>query len=176
MVRALRKTGIICTIGPASRKSSVLKAMHDAGMNIARLNFSHGTHADHRKNIKTIRKLNKDYGLDLQILQDLEGFRIRIGEFSDDANGQMQLYGKQVVVLSNQNVKSVYPVIPLDYEGPLTAIKPGNIIYIDDDKIAEAQLYISKLFSSYYGIKGFCYKAEPVMSQRDVAKLMQMEL
>ena len=54
--------------------------------------------------------------------------------------------------------------------------KSYNIIYVEDDKIAEAQLYISKLFSSYYGIKGFCYKAEPVMSQRDVAKLMQMEL
>ncbi len=77
------KTKIICTIGPASASPSVLRKMMLAGMDIARLNFSHGTHAGHAAFIDIIRTLNKKYRRHIRILQDLEGFRMRVGDFTD---------------------------------------------------------------------------------------------
>jgi pyruvate kinase len=142
----MRKTGIICTIGPSSSKANILKGMAEAGMNLARLNFSHGAHQDHQKRIKTIKRINTEYSLDVKILQDLEGFRIRIGEFNDNKNGAVQLTEKQVVVLSNQKINSEYPVIPLDYQGTLTAIKPGNDIYIDDGNILLRAVKVTKKY------------------------------
>jgi pyruvate kinase len=139
----MRKTGIICTIGPASRKADILKKMIEAGMNMVRLNFSHGKHRDHRKSIRIIKDLNDDHSCDVKILQDLEGFRIRIGEFGDDLKDAIKLYEKQIIVLSNKNISSPYPVIPLDYYGPLTAIKPGNLIYIDDGNISLRAVRVS---------------------------------
>ncbi|MBN1354068.1 MAG: pyruvate kinase, partial [Candidatus Omnitrophica bacterium] len=75
------KTKIICTLGPSSGSASVLRRMMLGGMDIARLNFSHGTHAEHGKRIVLIRTLNKKYRRHIRILQDLEGHRIRIGRF-----------------------------------------------------------------------------------------------
>ena len=77
------KTKIICTIGPASDKVSVLRNMMKEGMDVARLNFSHGNHIQHRRRINLIRQLNRKYRRHIRILQDLEGYRIRIGRFKE---------------------------------------------------------------------------------------------
>ena len=71
------KTRIICTIGPASSNRTVLRKMMLAGMDVVRLNFSHGSHSEHSKCIRTIKELNKKYHRKIRILQDLEGYRIR---------------------------------------------------------------------------------------------------
>ncbi|MBF0523350.1 MAG: pyruvate kinase, partial [Candidatus Omnitrophica bacterium] len=68
-----RETKIICTLGPASSAKSVLIKMAQAGMDVVRLNFSHGDYAQHDQMIKTVRAINKEKGLNIKILQDLEG-------------------------------------------------------------------------------------------------------
>jgi pyruvate kinase len=132
----MAKTGIICTLGPAGDKTGTLKEMIEAGMSVARLNFSHGTHADHQKRIDVLDKLNRECENSVKILQDLEGFRIRIGSFEDKPEGTIELKESQIVFLSNQTVKHDYETIPLDYRGSLQVINSGDFIYIDDGNIA----------------------------------------
>ncbi len=80
----MRKTKIICTIGPASASEEVLTAMCLAGMNVARLNFSHGTHAEHKEKINLIVKVREKLGLPIAIMLDTKGPEYRIGTFADD--------------------------------------------------------------------------------------------
>jgi pyruvate kinase len=75
----MRKTKIICTLGPASSDYDTLKAMVEAGMNVVRLNFSHGEHATHLEYIRTVRKVAADLKRPIAILQDLQGPKIRVG-------------------------------------------------------------------------------------------------
>ncbi|MDA8233489.1 MAG: pyruvate kinase, partial [Clostridia bacterium] len=79
----MTKTKIVCTIGPASRSEEVLRGMVEAGMRIARLNFSHGTHGEHRETIDLLRSLNRTTGQQVAILGDLQGPKIRLGVFTD---------------------------------------------------------------------------------------------
>lgn len=127
------KTRIICTIGPASRNETVLRKMMLAGMDVARLNFSHGTHDEHEAAIGLIRRLNVKYRRRLRILQDLEGYRVRIGKFKD--KHPIQLKKKQVLFLTNKDVLAEKNIVAFDYAGPLGDIKTGSFIYIDDGNI-----------------------------------------
>ncbi|NCB50220.1 MAG: hypothetical protein EOM53_06080, partial [Alphaproteobacteria bacterium] len=77
-----REVKIIATLGPASCSRVVLLRMAQAGMDIVRLNFSHGTHQEHEEKIDIVRDINKRNGFDIKILQDLEGYRIRIGRLN----------------------------------------------------------------------------------------------
>ncbi|MBL7084574.1 MAG: pyruvate kinase [Candidatus Omnitrophica bacterium] len=129
------KTKIICTLGPSSENTTVLRKMMLAGMDVARLNFSHASHKEHLSRINLIRKLNKKYRRRIKILQDLEGYRIRIGTFRDRSKS-IELKKRQTVYLSNQKKANDRTTIPFDYEGPLGDIKRGAFIYIDDGNIA----------------------------------------
>ncbi|MCM8789668.1 MAG: pyruvate kinase [Candidatus Omnitrophica bacterium] len=105
-----------------------------AGMDVARLNFSHGTHTDHQHRINLIRKLNKKHRRRIRIMQDLEGYRIRIGSFKKRKT--VELKKKQVLLLTKRkNVEGDGTVIPFDYVGLLQDIKVGSYIYIDDGTI-----------------------------------------
>jgi len=128
------KTKIIATIGPASGSVTILRNMMLAGMDVVRLNFSHGSHADHQKRIELIRQLNKKYRRHIKLLQDLEGYRIRVGRFKD--KNEFILRKKQRVLLTNRDILADKNIIPFDYEGPLSDIKTGSFIYIDDGNIA----------------------------------------
>ncbi|MDD5477479.1 MAG: pyruvate kinase [Candidatus Omnitrophica bacterium] len=128
------KTKIICTLGPASSKENVLIKMMGAGMAVARLNFSHSTSKVHLARIRLIRKLNKKYRLNIKILGDLEGYRIRVGRLE---GGQAIKVNKgQVVWLTQENTLGKGSLIPFDYKGPLSKICKGQYIYIDDGNIA----------------------------------------
>ena len=83
-----KKAKIICTIGPACDSEEMLTKLTEAGMNIARLNFSHGDHDTHLKNIESMRRLSKELDKPVAILQDLQGPKIRVGKLIDD---QMEL-------------------------------------------------------------------------------------
>jgi len=127
------KTRIICTIGPASSNVTALRNMMLAGMDVARLNFSHGSHAEHGRRIAIIRQLNKQYRRHVRILQDLEGYRIRVGRLKNKKG--IQLKKKQIVYLVNKNTLGGKNSIPFDYEGNLKDINLGSQIYIDDGNI-----------------------------------------
>jgi len=129
------RTKIVCTLGPASSTRSVLLRMVRAGMDVVRLNFSHGTHDSHLASIQAIREINKKYRRGVKILQDLEGFRIRIGFLDNWPDRIVALKRHQTIMLSN-NPQCFKPgVVPFDYEGSLGAIKAGSHIYIDDGNI-----------------------------------------
>ena len=97
MIEESLKTSIICTIGPTSDSEDTLGAMMAAGMNVARLNFSHGDIEYHAEIIKRIRKIAASMEFPVAILQDLQGPRIRIGEFADGAMVQLES-GNQFVI------------------------------------------------------------------------------
>jgi pyruvate kinase len=126
------KTKIICTIGPASSSETVLRKMMLAGMDVARLNFSHGREKELISKISIIRILNKKYKRSVKILGDLQGHRIRIGQVKEP----MVLKKHQKVCLVRKDSKCVYDKIPFDYQGPLQGIKRGYYIFIDDGNIA----------------------------------------
>jgi len=105
-----------------------------AGMDVARLNFSHGNHIQHSQRINLIRQLNSKYRRHIQILQDLEGFRIRIGKFKDALT--IELKKRQKIALTNSDILGDEKILSIDYKGSLTDIKTGSFIYIDDGNIA----------------------------------------
>ncbi|MFH0826336.1 MAG: pyruvate kinase [Candidatus Omnitrophota bacterium] len=127
------KTKIICTIGPSSDSETVLRKMMLAGMDVARLNFSHANHTQHAGRIRLIQALNKKYRRHIRILQDLEGYRIRIGELKSKT---IELKKKQTLFLRRSSSSDEKNVVPFDYEGPLKEIRAGTLIFIDDGQIA----------------------------------------
>ena len=95
------KTKIICTLGPSSENTTTLRKMMRAGMDVARLNFSHGSHEEHIGRINLIRKLNKKYRRRIKILQDLEGYRIRIGKFKNRSKKFIELKNTYILTLTS---------------------------------------------------------------------------
>ena len=138
------KTKIICTLGPSSEHIATLRKMILGGMDVARLNFSHGSHKEHMVRMSLIRKLNKKYRRHIRILQDLEGYRIRIGKFKGRSKKSIELKKRQSVYLSNQSNLNDDGIIPFDYDGSLQDIKTGSFIYIDDGYIALRVKSVSK--------------------------------
>jgi len=127
------KTKIIATLGPASSNYTVVRKMFRAGLDVVRLNFSHSSHAQHKENIELVRQLNKKYKRHIRIMQDLEGFRIRLGRFK---GGKSRVLKKRSVVWFKNDDKPAGPkTIPIDYKGDLSRIKPGQFIYIDDGNL-----------------------------------------
>jgi len=119
-------------MGPATQSLQVLRKMANAGMTVARLNFSHGTHQEYEKVFNTIKTLNKKYKKNVKILADLEGPRIRVGVIKDD---KVQLKKKQKLILTNKEVLGTNKKIFIDYSGSLTDIKRGMDIFIDDGNL-----------------------------------------
>ncbi len=128
------KTKIICTLGPASSRSSVLGKMMHAGMDVVRLNFSHGSLEAHLNRIRLVRELNQKYHRHIRILGDLEGYRIRVGRLK--GSKPIQVKKRQVIWLTPQDISGEGNLIPFDYRGPLSQVKKGQHIYIDDGNIA----------------------------------------
>lgn len=105
-----------------------------AGMDVARLNFSHGTHTEHQRRVNIIRELNKKNRCKVRIMQDLEGYRIRIGRLK--RKKAIELKKRQILLMSNKTGGvGDKDTIPFDYEGQLRDIKTGSFIYIDDGNI-----------------------------------------
>ncbi|UCD83960.1 MAG: pyruvate kinase [Deltaproteobacteria bacterium] len=128
------KTKIICTLGPASADRTIIRKMMLAGMDIARLNFSHGTHSRHQNLINFIKELNIKYRRRIRILQDLEGYRIRIGKFKDKKTRVLKK--KQIVLFTNRDNLIDDRTVLFDYPGSLSDMKVNTSIYIDDGNIA----------------------------------------
>ncbi|MDD5661422.1 MAG: pyruvate kinase [Candidatus Omnitrophica bacterium] len=125
------KTKIICTLGPVSSNERVLRKMMFSGMDVARLNFSHGKPQELLHRINLIRALNVKYRRRIKILGDLQGHRIRVGEL-DEA---IELKKRKIVWLTQQKIKGTAGRIPFDYQGRIGGIKRGQNIFIDDGNI-----------------------------------------
>lgn len=130
----MSKTKIICTIGPSSSSETVIRKMVLAGMDVARLNFSHGTHKEHAQRLKTIQTINKKYRRHIRTLLDLEGGRIRVRTLA--GHKPIILKKRQRIWITNKNVAGTSAVIPIDYSGNLSDIGKGKHIFIDDGNIA----------------------------------------
>ncbi len=124
----MKRTKIVCTIGPASKSPAVLKKMMKAGMNVARLNFSHGTYPQHADLIKNIRQAAKDTGTVIALLQDLQGPRIRLGNLPDE--GVKVGKGEKVTFTTEARPRKGH--IPVTYNKLHKELKKGHRILVAD--------------------------------------------
>ncbi len=128
----MKKTKIVATLGPASSGKDTLRQMMLAGLNVCRLNFSHGAYADHAACVATIRELNEELGLNVAILADLQGPKIRTNDMEN--NGVLLVVGAEIKVLVEKVVGNAerfsinYPKLPQD-------VSVGERILLDDGKI-----------------------------------------
>lgn len=127
-----KHTKIGATIGPACQEVDTLRSMVQAGMNFARLNFSHGTYDNHTLLIKNLRTVEKETGEPIAIMQDLQGPKIRLGLLPKDG---LKLTAGQMVTVSTDKVEYVGGELPLDYPGLQTYLQVGEKILIDDGRV-----------------------------------------
>ncbi|GBE92113.1 pyruvate kinase [Nostoc cycadae] len=129
---SLRRTKIVATIGPATSSPEMLKAIIEAGATTLRLNFSHGTHADHQRNIRLIRQTAFELNQPVAILQDLQGPKIRLGRFE---NGSIVLAKGDRFILTNRQVVGTQDISCVTYEYLSEEVPTGAKILLDDGRV-----------------------------------------
>jgi len=128
----VRRTKIVCTIGPASESSDVLESLILAGMNIARLNFSHGSHQDQSSRIQVIREVSARLSTPVAILQDLPGPKIRTGRLKSK---EITLAEGSDFVLTTRRVDGDERGVSVSLPGLPQSVKPGDIVFLNDGAI-----------------------------------------
>ncbi|MEW9669400.1 pyruvate kinase [Ammoniphilus sp. 3BR4] len=128
----MRKTKIVCTIGPASEKPEVLKKLMLAGMNVARLNFSHGSHEEHEKRIDAIRSCAKELNHKVAIMLDTKGPEIRTGLLKE---GQITLKAGDFFVLTTEPIEGTQERVSVTYDQLPNDVHAGATILVDDGLI-----------------------------------------
>jgi pyruvate kinase len=129
-----RRSKIVCTIGPASDSSEALERLIRAGMDVARLNFSHGSHAEHAKRLATLREAATRCKKPVAALQDLCGPKIRTGSFARGAY-VLPATGEVTLVETGRGSTAEPDTIPIQYEGLAEDVQPGDAILIDDGRV-----------------------------------------
>ncbi len=127
-----RRTKIVATIGPKSRDPGVLRALVEAGVDVVRLNFSHGTREDHARVVEAVRALEAELGRPIAVLQDLQGPKIRVGRF---AKGRVELKPGQRFVLTTEPVEGDETRVSVSYPGLPADVRPGQKLLLDDGQI-----------------------------------------
>jgi len=158
-----RKAKIVATIGPASEAEQIIEKLILAGMNVARLNFSHGTHEDHALRIARIRRASEKLGVSVGILQDLQGPKIRVGELA----GPIQLEEGEIITLFATGTTppgNGEKKIPVDFRQLFDSVRPSDRLLLDDGRLAleviavkdhnalTAKVNVGGLLSSHKGI------------------------
>ena len=126
------KTKIVATIGPASSSKEVLREMMLHGMDVCRLNFSHGSYEFYTELIRTIRELNDEMGLSTAILADLQGPKMRVGEM---LNGPIDLVDGSELVITTENIKGRPGLVSTSYTLFPKDVQKGEFVLLDDGKI-----------------------------------------
>ena len=126
MTMKLRKTKIICTLGPASESEEVIRELMLAGMNVARLNFSHGTHEEQRGKLERVKKVREELGLPVALLLDTKGPEIRTGEFE---KGKVELKKGQTFVLTTEDVMGNEGMVSITYKIMSRKRRDYNAVY-----------------------------------------------
>lgn len=129
----MRKTKIICTIGPASEKLEVIKELLYSGMNVARLNMSHGSHEEHHMRIANIRKASIETGIPVALMLDTKGPEIRIGLIDND---QINLKRQDELILTTEEIIGTKRRIPVNYRELPRDLEVGDQILLDDGLIS----------------------------------------
>lgn len=127
----MRRAKIVCTLGPASRSEAVVTRLIESGMDVARINFSHGTHAEHAESIRTVRRASKALGRPVAVLQDMQGPKIRIGSLAapvDLEAGDRLVVTTQAVEGDRERISTTYERLPED-------VNPGDRLLLDDGQI-----------------------------------------
>lgn len=124
-----RRAKIVATIGPAIREEAALEKAIRAGLNVARLNFSHGTHPEHLAVIHSIRKLSRQLKAPVTILQDLQGPKVRVGRFEQ---GSIEIKPGEIVTITTDQVQGRPGLIPSDFKELPLSCQPGTKILLDD--------------------------------------------
>jgi pyruvate kinase len=158
-----RKAKIVATIGPASESEEMLEKLILAGMDVARLNFSHGTHEEHAERIACIRKISERLERSVGILQDLQGPKIRVGELLEPL---LLVQGEPVRLFASgaPPAQDGGQVIPVDFRQLFDSVRPGDRLLLDDGRITlevvsveprdslSAQVVVGGMLSSHKGI------------------------
>ncbi|MFC0301959.1 pyruvate kinase [Virgibacillus soli] len=158
----MRKTKIVCTIGPASESVETLEQLIKAGMNVARLNFSHGNYEEHGKRIENIRKAAEKLHTTVAILLDTKGPEIRTGIFKE---GQANIEQGNNVYLSMQEVEGTAERFSVSYEGLINDVHEGSKILIDDGLI---ELEVTEINHEQHEIKTIALNSGLVKDHKGV--------
>ncbi len=125
------KTKIVATVGPASNNKDMLRALAKEGVDVFRLNFSHGKHEDHLKVINYVREINEELGTHIALLQDLQGPKIRVNEMQPG----IEIKAGDTITITTKEVLGNQELVSTSYEGLPKDVKAGDMILIDDGKI-----------------------------------------
>ncbi len=128
----MRRARIVCTLGPASSSLEVLTAMVKAGMDVARFNFSHGTHEDHQRRAALLRKAARRAGREVAILQDIQGPKIRLGRFE---GGATEVKAGQMVTITTRKVLGGGALLPTPITSLPRDVRRGDPILLDDGRV-----------------------------------------
>lgn len=122
-------TKIVCTIGPASRRPEVLEQLMAAGMNVARLNFSHGEFSEHARLISAIRAAAARLGKDVAIMADLPGPKMRVGELADEP---VELQSGDDITLTTEEIVGSRARLSVSFAQLPAVVRPGNVLFLND--------------------------------------------
>ncbi len=125
----MRKVKIVCTIGPATSSIKVIEKMIKAGMDVARLNFSHGSHEQHREAVERIRQVARKYDAPVALLQDLKGLKIRVGALK---GGSVVLRKHSTLILTTKKIEGSSEEVPVSYRHLVKDVTVGDKILLDD--------------------------------------------
>lgn len=128
-----RRTKIVCTLGPAVASEEGILGLVEAGMNVARMNMSHGDHADHEQNYQWVRKATDATGKAVGILADLQGPKIRLGRFTEGATVWAD---GEIVRITVEDVEGTHDRVSTTYKQLANDAKPGDRLLVDDGKVA----------------------------------------
>ena len=131
-MKKLRKTKIVCTLGPSSDSEQIIRELMLAGMNVARLNFSQGTHEEQRKKLNLVKKVREELELPVAVLLDTKGPEIRTRDLE---GGKATLVKGQSFVLTTKDVLGNSGMVSITYENLVQDVQPGDAILIDDGLI-----------------------------------------
>ncbi len=176
----MRKAKIVCTLGPASDSAEVIEGMIRAGMDVARLNFSHGSPEDHRRRVRLVRQLARKLARPVAILQDIQGPKIRLGLFE---GGQLLVKDGEQVVVTTRAVLGGFGVIPTPLRSLPRDVRKGDPILLDDGRVVlevegikgpdiRARVRVGGLLKDHKGLNLPGAKVSvPTITQKDAADL-----